>query len=178
MERRCRIARYLTAYADGELSGGRLKRVEAHLRACPACARELDSIRAFDRILAGASAPKITEERWSAFGASLSRSLDQVDREAASSSRPREARPVYGSSRRWTYATAGAAAFAIVTALAIGPGSAYFRGSNECVVQSLETMTAGYTPMAFRSEDPEMTVIWVFSEEPEADLMDEASGSM
>lgn len=179
MKRQCRIARYLTAYADGELKGRRLRRVEAHLERCESCARELDSIRSFDRMLGTARAPRVPSERWSDFGTRLSLSLDRVDSDRARGTRPREARPVYGTQRRWTYATAGAAAFAVIVALAMGPGSVYFaRSGNDCVVESIETMAAGYTPMAFRSEDPEMTVIWVFSEEPEADLMNEEPGTL
>lgn len=136
-------------------------------------------MRSFDRMLGTAGAPRVSGERWSGFKTRLSLSLDRVDSESAGGARPREARPVYGTQRRWTYATAGAAAFAVLVALAVGPGSAYFTGrGNDCVVESLETMAAGYTPMAFRSEDPEMTVIWVFSEEPEADLMNEEPGAL
>ena len=36
---------WLGAYRDGELHGDRLRSVEAHLRACPACLAELDALQ-------------------------------------------------------------------------------------------------------------------------------------
>jgi hypothetical protein len=45
------------------------------------------------------------------------------------------------------------------------------------MVDSIESYAAGYTPMFFTSEDPEMTVIWVFSEEPSSLSDDEVGES-
>ena len=50
-------------------------------------------------------------------------------------------------------------------------------GGNECMVDSIESYAAGYTPMFFTSEDPELTVIWVFSEETEANGGDDRLGA-
>jgi anti-sigma factor RsiW len=36
---------WIGAYHDGELHGDRLRRVEAHLRACPACQAELEALQ-------------------------------------------------------------------------------------------------------------------------------------
>jgi len=44
-------------------------------------------------------------------------------------------------------------------------------------VDSIETLASGYTPMFFASEDPEMTVIWVFSEEVEGGIRGEGPGA-
>ncbi|MCK4679580.1 hypothetical protein KAT82_00495, partial [bacterium] len=49
--------------------------------------------------------------------------------------------------------------------------------SNECIVDSIESLAAGYTPMFFSSQDPEMTVIWVFSEEVEGGIRGEGPGA-
>jgi anti-sigma factor RsiW len=40
-----RVARLLSAYADGELDSGARKRVERHLALCPPCQRALRSLR-------------------------------------------------------------------------------------------------------------------------------------
>jgi anti-sigma factor RsiW len=179
MSKHCRIDRYLTAYADGELSGRLRRRVEAHLKRCPACARELDLLAASDRLLRTVGPPRPSDEQWVRFRSGLSHALDDVDREVRTSTRIPEARPVYGDSRRRVVAVAGVCAVVALLALAIGPASlegwrlARARDGNGCIVDSIETLAAGYTPMFFTSEDPEMTVIWVFSEEPEPDLMGE-----
>ena len=182
MRKQCRIERYLTAYADGELSERLRRKVEAHLAACPACSRELDLLLASDRLLRRVGPPRLPDDRWSTFRSSLSHALDDVDREVRKSARIREVRPVYGGRRR-AVAIAGVCAAVALFALAIGPASvlnwrvARAQDGNDCIVDSIETLAAGYTPMFFTSEDPEMTVIWVFSEEVEADLMGESPGA-
>jgi anti-sigma factor RsiW len=179
------VGRYLTAYADDELEGGLKRRVERHLERCSECARELDSIREFDRILEGAKVPPVTAARWEGFGRELSLALDRVDREPRVRSKVREARPVYGSPRRRAFAVAGACAVVALVVLAIGPGG-FFRtmgdgavtDGSDCIVESIETFASGYTPMSFTSHDPEMTVIWVFSDEVEGGLRGEGPGAM
>jgi anti-sigma factor RsiW len=174
MKRVCRLGKYLTAYADGELSVTEQSRVERHLASCPTCARELDSLRASDRILRGASPPRPSQERWREFGVALSASLNEVDREGRRAARSRDALPVYyGAARRRTLALASACAAVVLAILLLGPVGGVRRfvpgmaGGNECIVRSLETRAAGYTPMFFTSGSPEMTVIWVFAEESE-----------
>jgi anti-sigma factor RsiW len=166
-----RIERYLTAYADGELKPRLNRRVESHLAACESCRRELDSIVASDRILRSAGVPSVPTGRWTLFGRELSRALDRVDAESRRPTRIREMRPVYGYRRR-AFAVVAASAAVVVAILALGPAAVVpWRaggGGNECIVESIETYAAGYTPMFFSSDDPEMTVIWVFSEEVEA----------
>lgn len=168
MNRTCRISRYLTAYLDGELSPRRRRRVEEHLARCRVCSAELDSLRASDRILGMSSPPPVSDDRWRVFDRELHAALDRVDREATRARKVREARPVERLDRRVAWATAGVAVAAVLVALALGPG-AVFRGlpegGNECFVDSIESYTAGYTPMFFTSDDPQMTVIWVFAEQ-------------
>jgi anti-sigma factor RsiW len=173
MKRSCRFGKYLTAYADGELAGRARLRVEKHLENCPHCASELDSIRASDRILRRQAAPSVSDEAWVRFRRGLNSELDRIDREARRPSRIREARPLYGTARRRTVAVAAACAVLIFAVLTVGPlgllpwsGGTAVAG-NECIVDSIESVAAGYTPMFFSSEDPEMTVIWVFSEDVE-----------
>jgi anti-sigma factor RsiW len=180
MSKHCRIERYLTAYADGELSERLHRRVEAHLKTCLACARELDLLLASDRLLKKVGPPRLPADQWHRFRSGLSRALDDVDREVRKSARIPEVRPVYGDSRRRVVAVTSACAALALVALAIGPASlqswrmARAQDGNGCIVDSIETLAAGYTPMFFTSEDPEMTVIWVFSEEVEPDLMGES----
>lgn len=183
MRKQCRFERYLTAYADGELSARLRRKVEAHIEACPECSRELDLLVASDRLLKKVGIPRASEERWSTFRRDLSRALDDVDREVRRSVRIREIRPVYGDYRRRVVAIAGVCAAVALFALVIGPASflnwraATAHDGNECIVDSIETLASGYTPMFFTSEDPEMTVIWVFSEEVEPDLMGDDPGA-
>jgi len=183
MRSSCRYEKHLTAYADGELNDRLRAKVEAHLSRCEACSSELDSIRASDRILKDHRAPEVSEERWARFRNELRVELDEVDREERWAARVREARPVYPPTRRRAYAFAAACAVALFVILTVGPlGIAPWSGgtavaSNECIVDSIETLASGYTPMFFASEDPEMTVIWVFSEEVEGGIRGEGPGA-
>jgi len=183
MKSTCRYERYLTAYADGELNERLRRRFDAHLAKCEACASELDSIRASDRILKSHRAPAVSEERWDGFRNDLRLALDEVDRETRREARVREARPVHPPVRRRAYVLAAAAAVALFVILTVGPlgvfpwwGSTAV-ASNECYVDSIETLASGYTPMFFASEDPEMTVIWVFSEEVDGSIRGEGPGA-
>jgi len=184
MKRTCRIERYLTAYADNELSERLRRKVEKHLASCGECASELDSIRASDRILSEApTAPPVTDEQWARFDRILSQELDRVERKASRPARLREARPVHADPRRRALAAAGVCAVALLAFVAIGPfgiigGSAGSGGGDSCIVESLETLSAGYTPMAFTSNDPEMTVIWVFTDEVDGSIRGNGPGAM
>ena len=109
--------------------------------------------------------------------------LDAVDRDSRRTARIREARPVHAPVRRRAYAVAAACVVALFVILSVGPvGIGPWRGgtavaSNECIVDSIESLAAGYTPMFFSSQDPEMTVIWVFSEEVEGGIRGEGPGA-
>lgn len=182
MTRTCRMERYLTAYADGELSERVRRKVERHLETCGACARELDSIVASARILRVASSPPVPEARWGVFRTELSRSLDRVDRESIQPAARRFYTPVFGFDRRRAVAIAGACAVVALAVVVLGPaGQIFLRGGvgggNECMVDSIESYAAGCTPMFFTSEDPEMTVIWVFSDEVERSSGDDRLGA-
>ncbi len=179
MARCYRIEKYLTAYADGELSPRLRARVEKHLAACESCRRELDSIRASDRILRKAAPPPVTDERWKVFRRELARAFDRVDRESERPRRLREGLPVYGRGRQRVAVFAGACAVVALAFVAAGRFGFLFGprgpgGGDECIVDSIETYTAGYTPMYFTSEDVGLTVIWVFSDEVEAGFEGEA----
>ena len=175
----CRIERYLTAYVDGELSERLRRRVERHVARCPSCASELDSIGAFDRILQKAAPPAVSDRGWERFRHGLDAGLDGVDREAVRSRRVSEARPV--GRRNLGRALAFAGACAVIAIVAFTAGPAFFsRGGGSggvCVVESIETFASGYTPMSFTSKDPEMTVIWVFSEEVEPGIVGQGPGA-
>jgi hypothetical protein len=60
------VTEWLGAYLDGELSGARLRRVEAHLRECSVCQGELDWLRALSGLLEESSAvePRTSPERF------------------------------------------------------------------------------------------------------------------
>ncbi|MFH1866289.1 MAG: zf-HC2 domain-containing protein [Candidatus Eisenbacteria bacterium] len=183
MIRPCRYERYLTAFADGELPERLTRRVKAHIASCGSCASELDSICSSDRILRSHGAPAVSDDRWVRFRNELELKLDVADRESRRAAKVREARPVYAPAWRSAYALAAACAVVLFVILTVGPLSiAPWRGgmavaSNECIVDSIESLAAGYTPMFFSSEDPEMTVIWVFSEEIEGGIRGEGPGA-
>jgi hypothetical protein len=183
MRRSCRFERYLTAFADGELPERLTRKVEAHLAGCESCAAELDSIRTSDRILKSHGAPAVSDERWARFRSELRLHLDEVDREARRTARVREARPVYAPAWRNAYAVAAACIVVFFVILIVGPlgvvpwGGGTAVASNECYVDSMESPAAGYMPMVFSSEDPEMTVIWVFSEEVDGSIRGEGPGA-
>ena len=175
MKRTCRYEGYLTAYADNELSGRLRARVEKHLERCADCRSELDSIRASDRILKEHPVPSLSDEHWAAFRRELDSALDREDREARRTIRLPEARPVFGTVRRKAVAVAAVCVAVLLVVFTVGPlsrvpwlGGTAVAG-NECIVDSIESVAAGYTPMFFSSEDPEMTVIWVFSDETESE---------
>ena len=48
------------AYHDGELTPADRATVEAHLRACPACARELERLRRMSELFASARLPQLS----------------------------------------------------------------------------------------------------------------------
>ncbi len=60
----CRLyQRELSAYLDGELAAVRAARLEAHLRTCPHCRGELDSIIGIsDRVKAASRGVQVSEE--------------------------------------------------------------------------------------------------------------------
>ena len=157
MRKRCRIERYLTAYADNELSTRLRRKIEAHLESCPDCSRELDLLLASDRLLGRVGPPRLSDDQWTALRRDLSHALDDVDREVRRSVRIREVRPVYGTYRKRSVAIAGVCAAVAIVALAIGPASllnwrvARAEDGNGCIVDSIETLAAGYTPMFFTS---------------------------
>lgn len=167
---RCyRCERLLTAYADGELPERLTRAVERHVSGCGRCARELDSIRASDRILREVGTPAAAPEQWVRFRRGLDSALDAADRDARKSTRLREIRPVDLTARWRGPAIAAVCAAALLAVVALGPGGPPsflpWTAGNGCTVESIETYAEGYTPMFFTSEDPEMTVIWVFAED-------------
>jgi predicted anti-sigma-YlaC factor YlaD len=52
------VSAWLGAYHDGELTGRRLQKVEAHLVECAPCRAELESLRALSAMLGESSAPE------------------------------------------------------------------------------------------------------------------------
>ena len=183
MRRSCKYERYLTAFADGELTERLTSRVKAHIASCGSCASELDSIRTSDSILMSHGAPAVSDDRWVQFRQELKLELDVVDRETRRAAKVREARPVYSPVWRNAYAVAAACVVVLFFILTVGPLSVMpWRGgtaaaSNECIVDSIESLATGYTPMFFSSEDPEMTIIWVFSDEVEGGIRGEGPGA-
>lgn len=47
----------LSAYLDSELGGQEMLRVQAHIRECPACAAEIEELRALKRMMASMADP-------------------------------------------------------------------------------------------------------------------------
>lgn len=55
----CKHSRFLSAYHDGELPSEECRRLEDHLRECPACARELERLKSLSRLFAAAPMPEM-----------------------------------------------------------------------------------------------------------------------
>ncbi len=61
------VSEWLNAYLDGELKGGRLQQVEAHLAVCEACQTELESLQGLSALLREVPAAEFTSnERFAA----------------------------------------------------------------------------------------------------------------
>jgi anti-sigma factor RsiW len=54
------VIQWLSAHLDGELKGGRLRRVEEHLVECEACREELEALRGVSRLLQEIPVPEFT----------------------------------------------------------------------------------------------------------------------
>ena len=74
----CEHGRRLDAYHDGEMSPEERRRFEVHLRECPACADELERLRALSRILTSASRPAVPKETLARVHRRVGRSRDRV----------------------------------------------------------------------------------------------------
>jgi hypothetical protein len=122
------------------------------------------------------------DERWEQFRLELRRELDRVDRDAERPVRV-PARPVYVPMRQRALAFAAAVTVVVLAMLFVWPVLPFqwpwsnAIAANECFVDSIESPATGYTPMYFSSEDPEMTVIWVFAEEVEGGIRGEGPGA-
>ena len=58
----CEFQLKIQAYHDGELPLADRESVEAHLRACPACAREIERLRRMSQFFASARLPELSPE--------------------------------------------------------------------------------------------------------------------
>lgn len=56
------VEEWLSAYLDGELDARRRAEVQAHLDSCPACRRELDTLRSSARLLDAWCVPEVTPQ--------------------------------------------------------------------------------------------------------------------
>ncbi|MFP4057572.1 MAG: anti-sigma factor family protein [Candidatus Brocadiia bacterium] len=102
----------LSAFLDGELPAGEAAAVEAHLRACGACARELAALREVETLSRSLEAPPVSEEEWAAAWKGIAEHLRAAPSRAAGGG-------LLAKLRRYRYIWMPAAAAALV-ALAIG----------------------------------------------------------
>jgi predicted anti-sigma-YlaC factor YlaD len=77
------VTEWLGAYLDGELDGGRLRRVEAHLAQCPLCQGELDGLRALSAVLQESPAMETPERFVARVGLRLPRHQERPPVERA-----------------------------------------------------------------------------------------------
>src|SRR5687768_1868129 len=75
----CEERDLLAAYYDGELDADARTRVEAHVRGCAACARELELIRAAAEPLRRLRAERLAPAEWSALHAAVDDADDAED---------------------------------------------------------------------------------------------------
>lgn len=154
-------ARDWPLWAAGDLSGRRLERFQAHLKACPACAAQAAALEATSRVAAEAlSAPPTDPPDAATWTRLQARALD--------------ARRV----RRWAWpALAAAAAAVILTLLLWLPGSTQrvgidagmVDGGQEQIVPAAREVAlvdaadeADRYEMRLATSDPKVKIVWVF----------------
>jgi len=170
--------RRLGGYRDGELSSGARARVEAHLRGCDCCSREL---QALDRLHTALSfdVADPPEGVWTAFWPQVR------DRIATPAGRPEPVGRSHwdlGTARpRLGYAPALAAATLAVLAVVAPwqraphellapatvpsgqePANPQPAGLDQVVIQSIETEDPDVPVMVYASPESDVTVLWVF----------------
>jgi anti-sigma factor RsiW len=67
----------LDAYHDGELDAARVEQIEAHLRECPACTRELRSLESMSRLMQTLPMAEMSIDAMTRLHAELDRATDR-----------------------------------------------------------------------------------------------------
>lgn len=163
--------RYLSRYADGEVSGARRRRAEAHLQACAACRDALEAIRVIGREVAAQGRVRLPEGARGAFWAAVR------GRIAAG---PGPAPPsLLGRIREWARdwliveprrALGSAAAAVLILAMgwaawrASAPAPSGRGDGNGPVVEALEAGPRAQV-MLFAPSGSRMKIIWIFEQE-------------
>ena len=171
------VRRRLGGYQDGELSPGKRGRVEAHVRGCDPCARELAALGRLRAALA-IDAADPSEAVWAAFWPQV-RARIAVPA-AAPAPVWRRAWEAVRSRPRLSLAPALAAvALAILAVVAPwqqrapqAPSLAPLPGADiaavqpstldQVVIQSIETADPDVPVMVYTSPESDVTVLWVF----------------
>jgi anti-sigma factor RsiW len=170
------VRRRLGAYQDGELSPGARHRVEAHVRGCTQCGRELSALGRLRAALALDTADP-PEAVWTAFWPQVR------DRIAASAPGPRSAwergwEAVRARPRLGLVPALAAAALAVLAVVAPwqrppqhapapvasgleSPGVQQ-AALDQVVIQSIETEDPDLPVMVYASPESDVTVLWVF----------------
>jgi anti-sigma factor RsiW len=172
------VRRRLGAYQDGELSPGTRHRVEAHVRGCAQCGRELSALGRLKTALALDTADP-PEAVWTAFWPQVR------DRIAAPARTPRSAwersweavraRPTLGLAPALAAATLAVLAMVAPwqrapqqapapTPVASGLESPGVQQAalDQVVIQSIETEDPDLPVMVYASPESDVTVLWVF----------------
>jgi len=78
-----KIVNLLGRYADGECSPEERRRVEEHLRKCPACRSELEELRRIETMSRQTVPPDPGDEYWNTFLPRLRQRIDRPQRRSA-----------------------------------------------------------------------------------------------
>lgn len=172
------IRRRLGAYRDGELVAGARRRVEAHLRGCEPCSRQVEALARLRTALT-LDAVEPSEAVWTAFWPQVRARIAAPEPTPASVWE--RAWGAVGVRPRLALAPALAAAALAVLAVvapwqrapqpvpspasvAGGPETAGLQpaGLDQVVIQSIETEDPDLPVMVYASPESDVTVLWVF----------------
>ena len=110
------LAKYLAAYADGELEGSLRARVERHVEGCEACRGECASLKRVAELYRASRAPEVPSADWAKVSAALERCMSETVTDIRTLRRRAPRRRSFGW---WLIPAAGLAAAVIVAALII-----------------------------------------------------------
>ena len=161
------LAELLSGYLDEELGPEDRERVEAHLEGCAACTRELKTLRCAGRTVRDTIRGQAEAADFTGFP---ERVMARIDEDAA---RESTGNRVWLREHRGTLVALATAAI-LLLGLLLGPllfpGDATAPVEADVVVELLDP-PEGYDAMIFNEGDEgkNITVIWLFEQEPDTD---------
>lgn len=149
-----RTRRRLDAYLDGVLDERDARSTARHISACPACRRQIDSLRRVQALLR--AVPAVPGPDWTGFWPGIVRGIEAGRRVAVAPAWPRWVRP--------TWAFGGAVAAALVLFVAVWQfGQPPTPAAASVIVSSAHTEDPHGAIMVYSAPENDVTVVWVFA---------------